>query len=102
MFCREEEEDANRPKGNGTDTHTEREAMASCVLTRCPDGASPSAFFGMLQARGTVSADERRGGERVLFWFLLFSFLFSHVIFPEFQLPFSDAKVNHKEKDEMG
>ena len=68
MFCREE--DANRPKGNGTDTHTEREAMASCVLTRCPDGASPSAFFGMLQAKngwGTVSADERRGGERVFF-----------------------------------
>ena len=28
--------------------------------------------------------------------------LFSHVIFPEFHLPFSDAKVNHKEKDEMG
>ena len=25
MFCREEEEDANRPKGNGTDTHTEKE-----------------------------------------------------------------------------
>ena len=53
-----------------THTRRKREAMASCVLTRCPDGASPSAFFGMLQAKngwGTVSADERRGGERVLF-----------------------------------